>query len=158
MREALIAALAEYQGAVIIVSHDRSLIDATCDRLWLVAEGTVKPFDGDLDDYTKLVLESRGGSQPERQASATIANVKISSQTRVSPQTLKRRVEQAEAGMAKLNSLIARVDEALSKGDVYRNNPERAEQLARDRAGLQEKLEAAELEWLEAQDALEAIA
>ncbi|WP_137390607.1 ABC-F family ATP-binding cassette domain-containing protein [Rhodoligotrophos defluvii] len=57
-RAALANALNEYEGAVILISHDRHLIEACADRLWLVANGTVRPFDGDLDDYTRLVLES----------------------------------------------------------------------------------------------------
>jgi ATP-binding cassette subfamily F protein 3 len=62
MREALVDALAAYKGAVIILSHDRALLDAACDRLWVVADGRVKPFDDDLDAYARLVLEARRDS------------------------------------------------------------------------------------------------
>ncbi len=58
-RGALIEAINDYSGAVILVSHDRHLLEACADRLWLVAEGGVKPFDGDLDDYRRLVLRRR---------------------------------------------------------------------------------------------------
>ena len=61
-REALVQALADYSGAVILISHDRHLIEASVDRLWLVADGTVQPFDGDIDDYRRLVLDSRAGT------------------------------------------------------------------------------------------------
>ncbi|MCC2099951.1 MAG: ABC-F family ATP-binding cassette domain-containing protein, partial [Hyphomicrobiales bacterium] len=61
-RAALIEAINDYTGAVVLVSHDRYLLEACADRLWLVADGAVKEFDGDIDDYTKLVLQaSRGG-------------------------------------------------------------------------------------------------
>ena len=60
-REALVQALADYSGAVILISHDRHLIEASVDRLWLVADGTVGPFDGDIDDYRQLVLDTRSG-------------------------------------------------------------------------------------------------
>src|SRR5207237_9106212 len=60
-REALVMALAEYSGAVILISHDRHLVEASVDRLWRVADGTVRPFEGDLDDYRRLVLAARSG-------------------------------------------------------------------------------------------------
>ena len=60
-REALVQALADYPGAVILISHDRHLIEASVDRLWLVAGGTAAPYDGDLDDYRRDVLDSRNG-------------------------------------------------------------------------------------------------
>ncbi len=56
-RAALIEAINEYEGAVILVSHDRHLVEACADRLWLVADGTVKTFDGDMDDYRRFVLD-----------------------------------------------------------------------------------------------------
>ena len=66
-REALVHALADYSGAVILISHDRHLIEASADRLWLVADGTVTPYPNDIDDYRRLVLDGprlgrRGGA------------------------------------------------------------------------------------------------
>jgi ATP-binding cassette subfamily F protein 3 len=64
-RRALLDALNEYQGAVILITHDRSLMELVADRLWLAADGTVAPFDGDMDDYQKFVLErAKAGSAP----------------------------------------------------------------------------------------------
>jgi ATP-binding cassette subfamily F protein 3 len=58
-------ALNDYGGAVILITHDRSLMELVADRLWLAADGTVKPFDGDMDDYAKFVLDrAKGGSAP----------------------------------------------------------------------------------------------
>ena len=67
-REALIHAINDYEGAVILISHDRHIIETCADRLWLVANGTVKPFDGDMDDYTDFILgrnaaEARNGAR-----------------------------------------------------------------------------------------------
>ena len=67
-REALVAALNDYPGAVVLVSHDRHLVELIADRLWLVADGTVAPFDGDLDDYERLVLEQSRGMRREGRA------------------------------------------------------------------------------------------
>ncbi len=65
-REALMKALNNYKGAVILVSHDPHLVDSVVDRLWLVADGTCKPYNGDLDDYRKLVVAQRKKEREER--------------------------------------------------------------------------------------------
>src|SRR5690606_21780069 len=67
-RASLIEALNEYSGAVILISHDRHLIEATADRLWLVADGTVRPYDGDLDEYRRLVTGSEATNRERREA------------------------------------------------------------------------------------------
>ncbi len=156
MREALITALAAYRGAVLIVSHDRYLLDAACDRLWLVADGGVKPFDGDLDDYAALILQQRGGEK--RDMARPTPPKPVETRPRQSAQTLRRRVAEIEAQMEKLTALIQRVDEALAKPDTFKANPGRAEQLSRDRAGLAERLAEAEEQWLAAQAEIEAAA
>ena len=66
-RRALLDALNDYQGAVILITHDRSLMELVADRLWLAADGTVAPFEGDMDDYAKFVLErSKVGAAPSQ--------------------------------------------------------------------------------------------
>jgi ATP-binding cassette subfamily F protein 3 len=60
----LLDALNDYEGAVILITHDRSLMELVADRLWLAADGTVAPFDGDMDDYARFVLERAKGGQP----------------------------------------------------------------------------------------------
>ena len=65
-REALVQAINDYEGAVILISHDPHLIELTADRLWLVADGTCRPFDGDLDDYRQLLLEKRRAERSAR--------------------------------------------------------------------------------------------
>jgi ATP-binding cassette, subfamily F, member 3 len=147
MREALAAAIADYDGAVIIVSHDRFLLDATCDRLWLVANGEVNTFDGDLQDYEKLVLTTR---RPEDAAKPVLAPREATAAApRLSRSNLQKKAQQLEQQIAKLTDLITKVDAALAQPDAFQKNPERAGQLARDRAGLAEKLAQTEEEWLE---------
>src|SRR6185503_19271072 len=66
-RRALLDALNDYEGAVILITHDRSLMELVADRLWLAADGTIKPFDGDMDDYSRFVLDrSKGGAKPSQ--------------------------------------------------------------------------------------------
>ena len=72
-REALVHALNDYPGAVILISHDRHLIEACADRLWLVADGTVKPFDGDIEDYRRMVLGKAGRRRRRRRREAATA-------------------------------------------------------------------------------------
>ena len=76
-RRALLDALNEYEGAVILITHDRSLMELVADRLWLAADNTVVPFDGDMDDYAKFVLErSKGGTAAPSQAASREKRVK----------------------------------------------------------------------------------
>ena len=67
-RRALLDALNDYEGAVILITHDRSLIELVADRLWLTADGHIKPFAGDMDDYARFVLErAKAGAAPSQQ-------------------------------------------------------------------------------------------
>ena len=151
MREALIEAIAAYDGAVVIVSHDRFLLDATCDALWLVANNAVKPFEGDLDDYTKLILAARRQNKAGQQKDPGFEeDEEEETPLPAKPQnnaTLKQTAS-LEGQITKLSGLIAKVDEALANPKVFKTHPETAAQLARDRAGLAERLAKTEAEWL----------
>ena len=163
-RAALIEALNDYQGAVILVSHDRYLLEACADRLWLVADGTVKTFDGDMDDYRRFVLEqSRAESRKNTRASdeddqkETLAaqrqnNAKTSRETA----PLRKKIEAVEARMAKFSGLVAKVDDMLAHPDAYAKDPSKATQLATQRAELVRAVAAAEEEWLALSEELEA--
>ncbi|WP_342363397.1 ABC-F family ATP-binding cassette domain-containing protein [Terrarubrum flagellatum] len=161
-RAALAEAINDYPGAVILVSHDRYLIEATCERLWLVANGTVKPFDGDLDDYRKLILsgdlDSASASKKERarEAAERASTEKPQAEKRSSLSGLRKRVDATETRMAKLHDLMARVDTALADSDLYAKQPDRVAELTRQRGELESALVAAENEWLELTTALEA--
>jgi ATP-binding cassette subfamily F protein 3 len=146
-RTALIEALNEYEGAVILIAHDRHLLEACVDRLWLVANGTVAAFDGDLDDYRKFVLNksANGGLQPSRSAGKSPNPARKQAQ---SPASGRKRVAALEEQITKLEDLIARVDKALAKPDAFARDPQKAAQLASQRHDLQQALAAAEEEWL----------
>ncbi len=159
MRDALVEALAGYKGAVIIVSHDRSLLDAACDRLWVVAEGRVKPFDDDLDAYARLVLEARrdSGKREAEAAPSAKEDRRAAAEKRQNQKPLREKARQLEQQVEKLTALLARADEALAKPEIFRDQPAKATQLAKDRAMLAEKLAAAEEEWLMVMAELESI-
>jgi ATP-binding cassette subfamily F protein 3 len=150
MRDALVEALAEYKGAVIIVSHDRSLLDAACDRLWVVAEGRVKPFNDDLDAYAKQVLEQRkdAAKRESNASSSQKDDRRMAAEKRQNLKPLREKAKVLEQQVERLTALLARADEALANPDLFAKSPARATQLAKDRASLAEKLAQAEEEWL----------
>jgi ATP-binding cassette subfamily F protein 3 len=157
-REALVAALAEYSGAVILISHDRHLLEASVDRLWLVANGTTVPFDGDLADYRSLVLDSRQGrSLGSRASSASIKGQdkrRDAAKKREESAPLRKRVKDAEAKIAKLQKDLAAVDVKLADPKLY-NRPVDAAFLAKERADIVRAISAAEEAWLIASAAVE---
>lgn len=157
MRDALVDALAGYKGAVIIVSHDRALLDAACDRLWLVADGRVKPFNDDLDAYAKQVLEQRrdSGKRENETPSSQKDGRRAAAEKRQNLKPLREKAKALEQQVEKLTTLLTRADEALANPALFRDQPAKASQLAKDRASLAEKLEQAEEEWLAVMGELE---
>jgi ATP-binding cassette subfamily F protein 3 len=163
-RRALLDALNEYSGAVILITHDRSLMEMVADRLWLAADGTVKPFDGDMDDYAKFVLDRAKQAlvkpsqiRKEETAAATPTqnsnkNKKNDKKSGPSPSTLRHAVKKAEERMTQLTAEIARIDDDMANASV--NNPKALEGLSRARAKTQADLDAAEQAWISAEEAL----
>jgi ATP-binding cassette subfamily F protein 3 len=164
-RAALITAINGYPGAVILVSHDRYLIEACADRLWLVADGAVAPFDGDLDDYRKLVLSARGGNKSAQrvlndsgaQRVDTRADIRrAAAEKRVALAPLRRRITAAETAVARHTAEIARIDRELAAAGLFARDPARAAALAKVRSDHGAALAAAEEDWLAASAAYEA--
>jgi ATP-binding cassette, subfamily F, member 3 len=150
-RGALIEAVNEFPGAVILVSHDRYLLEACADRLWLVQDGKVKPFDGDLDDYHDLVLAA---DKPAGRSSAADMR-RAAAEKRVQTAPLRKRVSQAEAALAQLTRQLETLDSALADGGLFAREPARAAELAKTRAQVVTAIARAEEEWLAASAALE---
>ncbi|TYO63103.1 ABC-F family ATP-binding cassette domain-containing protein [Bradyrhizobium hipponense] len=147
-RAALAEAINEFPGAVIMVSHDRYLIEACADRLWIVADRTVTNYDGDLDEYRRLVLSSRNAEASPRERS-------ISSEKPQRPRSdnrgsLKKRIAEAEAEIARVGEIIAKIDTALALPDIFTRDPKQAAQLSKARANAADALARAEEQWLEA--------
>jgi len=153
-REALMLALNDYSGAVIIISHDRSLVEASVDRLWLVRDGTVKPYEGDIEEYRTEVLTGRPPkskkvtieTEPEKKTGAE--RRKDAAVKRKEYEPLARRIKDAEDAMAKLQRMIERIDAELASPGLYEKDPGRVAKLAKDRSDLEAKLVRAEEGWL----------
>ncbi len=146
-RAALIEAINAYEGAVVLVSHDRYLLEACADRLWLVADGNVRAFDGDMDDYARLVLSKTRVEEPNSAAPAPNAPPSVVPKRRDAGQ-MRRALAAAEEKVEKLTTLLARVDSALASPEAFTRNPPEAARLAAQRAELAEALAAAEEQWL----------
>jgi ATP-binding cassette subfamily F protein 3 len=153
-RTALMESINDYEGAVILISHDRFLLQACADRLWFVGGGRVKPFDGDLDAYRSLVLEGESSqgvaskSSKSESAPSQADSRRAAVEKRQALAPLKKKIEAAEQKMAKLTELLARVDEALQAPDAFLKDPAKAAQLSGQRAELEKTLMGVEEEWL----------
>ena len=160
-RAALIEAINDFAGAVVLVSHDRHLLDACADRLWLVADSAVRPFDGDLNDYRRAVLAERSDDNDKRDdakapAGRDRADIRrAAAARRAETAPLRQRVTAAEAAMKKLTQAIEKIDAALGDGALFANDPAKAAQLAKERAAHVAALAQTEDEWLAASAAYE---
>jgi ATP-binding cassette subfamily F protein 3 len=154
-REALIRALADFPGAVLLITHDPHLVELVADRLWLVADGTVKPFDGDLDDYRALLAErARPAGKAEAVNRRDERRERADARAALAP--LRKRARDAEARIAKLAAERAGIEARLADPDFY--TPARKAEVvaAQARLAAVKRLEhAAEADWLAAEEALE---
>jgi ATP-binding cassette subfamily F protein 3 len=156
-REALAQALNEYGGAVVIVSHDRHLLELTADRLVLVADGTAAEFAGSLEDYREWVLRGGEDSRPAADDGPAKRVSKkdqrrAAAEAREQSQALRKAVKQAEAEVTKLTQQRSEIDRALFDPKV----DQKVGDLMKTRAEIEKKLAAAEARWLEASETLEA--
>ena len=178
-REALTMALAQFEGTLVLVSHDRHLLRATTDQFIIVAGGKLQPFDGDLDDYKEWLFQTKLGkgtdtlpaSTPAKDAStaAAVAPVDRKEQKRLEAEErqrlaalrkpLENRVKRLEEQMAKLNARKADIDAQLLEPSIYEaENKDKLKTLVADQAFASRDLEQLESEWLELQEQLEGLA
>jgi ATP-binding cassette subfamily F protein 3 len=175
-REALIRALAEYEGTMVLVSHDRALLRASVDQFWLVGRGEVKPFEGDLDEYREWLLNKDKSDQKSAHANAIVPPasgppIGAKSVSKSLPKVAQKkrgdlaeqrkphesRVKRIEAQLEKLNAERASINARLADPSVYAQGSDQLRQLSLDEAYLAREITALEEEWLERQNALEQI-
>jgi ATP-binding cassette subfamily F protein 3 len=154
-RHALLDALNDYEGAVVLITHDRALMEMVADRLWLTADGTVTPFDGDMEDYAKFVLDrARAAARaPQKPTAETIVEAPRKPAGAAAP--LKRKLEAAEATLARETTALAELDATLGDPALYAKNPAEAARLTERRTQLAERVDKAEAAWLAAAEAFE---
>jgi ATP-binding cassette subfamily F protein 3 len=167
-REALTVALSSFEGALIVVSHDRHLLRATTDQLWLVHEGGVQPFDGDLDDYAAWVIERRRAQarpaagpaeeavrrpgQHRRQAAAERERLARARRP------LQNRLGEIERRLQSVGEELKSVDARLASEAFYAGDADAVGEALKRRAQLDHAIKALEAQWFELQAQLDAIA
>ena len=173
MREALTEALAQYEGTLLLVSHDRHLLRATTDRFYIVSDGRLREFDGDLDDYRNWLFDTRlAKTRTDRQETATEKPEKpvidrkeqkrLEAQERqrisILKKPLEKRIAWLENEIAKLNGKKTAIDSQLADPAIYEPaNKDRLKKLLADQIECTKQLNSREEEWLEKQDELEKI-
>jgi ATP-binding cassette subfamily F protein 3 len=165
-REALTMALSAFGGALVLVSHDRHLLRAATDQLWLVHDGRVSPFDGDLDEYAALVLASRKVAR-DGEARALADNVNRRDERREAARErqrlaearrpLQQKIDKLEAEIARVSAQLRELDARLAAPDFYQTGGDDVAAALRDRGTLAARLEQLESRWLGLHGELEAI-
>lgn len=168
MRHALTLALQGFSGAVLVVSHDRHLLNNTVDEYWLVADGKVEDFDGDLTDYAHWLKERQQAARrtektekPQEAAAAPGVNKKLdrkeAARLRELLRPLKKQVDKLEQQMSSIQSQLKAIETTLADAELYTDNQRKDElqKLLKEQGRLEQELETLEMEWLESSEALE---
>lgn len=149
-REALMEALNAYTGAVVLVSHDMHLLSMVADRLWLVKDGTVKPFEDDLSEYRRMLLQSDAPAKPSAKPAAA---PKRASRDQIL--ALRAEVRKCEDRVEKLSEMEEKLQERLNDPDLFTTKKDQAVALQKKYTELQEAMARAETLWMEALEKLE---
>jgi len=167
MREALADALAGFDGALVLVSHDRHLLGMVCDSFWRVADGEVAPFDGDLDDYARWLKTRTAASRKAAKAGAAPAATPVvdvspadrrreSAAQRDSDKAARQRVKKIETRTGAIDTELAALETQLADPATYNGPTSEMLRLGQRQAALRQEKEALETEWLELVEQLEA--
>jgi len=155
-REALVTALNDYGGAVILITHDAHLVDLVADRLWLVKDGRVTRYEGDMEDYRRLLLAREAPADRPAAPSPRKSDRRAAAEARRAIAPLKAEVRSCEARLEKLADMLETLDRRLADPALYAGAPERIEALQKKRGEILAAQERAEALWLAAEEALEA--
>ena len=163
MREALADALADFGGAIVLVSHDRHLLGLVCDEFWRVSDGVVEPFDGDLDDYARW-LRSRNNAQGKPSAAVAAAAAaatekerrQADAQAREREKPLRSKLKKIESRMGELDGELATVQAKLADPKIYEGPTAELMSLSQKQGVWRQEKETLEAEWLQLMEQLEA--
>ena len=154
-REALVLALNDYEGAVILVSHDTHLVESVADRLWLVKNGTVTSFDGDMDDYKKFILQQTSSQKPSQSKQVQVKQKKTVAPKKTNPIKLKLLAKELEEKMDILSSQKSALETQMAKPDFYNNDGSKIAEVTNRLSTVIEQLAETEETWLETLEKLE---
>ncbi len=169
MREALADALADFDGALVLVSHDRHLLGLVCDSFWRVADGSVESFDGDLDDYAKWLRTRGTANKKAAKASATVKPVpktpevspeerrRLAAARREEEKASRQRVTRIETRTASIDTELAALENQLADPATYNGPTQELMRLGQRQTALRREKETLESEWLELVERLEAM-
>jgi ATP-binding cassette subfamily F protein 3 len=162
MRHALSMALQEYEGAMVVVSHDRHLLRSVTDQLLLVAEGNVKPFDGDLDDYRVWLSEQKKGIADTSSDNGLIEGTSRKQQRKIDADRRKRlkpllnRLKKSEQAVEKYHQQQKEIEQQLAGPDIYTaSEKDNLKKILAQKIEVDNALELAEMEWMEVEEQLE---
>ena len=138
----------------MVISHDRYLVENCVDRLWLAAEGTIAPYDGDIDEYRREMLRgeedgARAKARPDQKAERR----REAAEARAKLKPLKAEADKWEREAERLKGVLATIDKGLATENLWEKDPALAAELNKKRARAEELIEAAEMNWLEADEA-----
>ena len=158
-REGLVQAINAYQGAVIIVSHDPHVIELTADTLWMVADGRLTPWEGDLDEYRQYLLSRERSEAPRKDPALSDKDRKeerrLAARKRQLLAPLRQEMQRAEKEMEKLEAARAKLRTALADPALYNGGADRLVALQRELGTVEKSLGDTEELWLAAQERLE---
>ncbi len=170
MRQALTEALTQYEGSLVIVSHDRHLLRSTVNEFYLVHDGKVEEFNGDLDDYQKWLnelntqlefakkSENPTACQTENSAANRKEQKRLEAELRQQAAPLRKQLSQLEKALEKRSGYLAELEEILSSEEIYSaENKARLTDTLAKQVEAKKQLEEIEMQWLEAQEALETL-
>jgi ATP-binding cassette subfamily F protein 3 len=149
-REALMRALNDFEGAVILISHDRHLIEATADRLWLVKDGGVAPFEGDMADYRQLVAGQSADRREKREAdkASKADRRREAAQRRAAMEPVAKQIKATEGLIERTRRRLDAIEAQLEDPTLYERDPKAVTQLSKERSDLAETLARHEDTWL----------
>ena len=156
-RAELMKALNDFDGAVLLISHDRNLLEAVVDRLWCAEKGTISRFDGSLEDYKQLQLEGEKHNKKQKISAKPsqhdIRRAAAEARAKLAP--MRKELKQIEKQIETANSRLKSIDQELSDPNLFARDADKAISLGQERSRLEEAVETNELRWLELSQILE---
>ena len=161
MREALVDALEDYEGALVLVSHDRHLLGLVCDSFWRIGEGALQHFDGDLDDYARWLrsrdpVSSSSSAAPQAQGSARDRR-RAAAQQRERARPMLKEVQRVEKRMQAIEQDLAGIETRMADTALYTDQPREATELGKRQGELRAEHDTLETQWLELHEQIEAL-